>query len=53
MDIEEQVDLVLDALEEFATKECPYCNLGVGPDVSYDDIRRWLKKRKEAIPTPK
>lgn len=53
MSIEKQIDLILDALLEFATKECPVCNRNVEPDISAEDIRRWLKKREEAIPNSK
>ena len=41
------IELIQEALIEFAQSRCPYCQAYIGPDDYIDrkDIERWLRKR--------
>jgi len=51
IDYYDAIDLVMDALSELTIHECPFCNHYIGVDeyITEDDIRDWLRDRKDVI----
>jgi len=44
MDEHYLIELILDALAEFAHRECPYCQSYLDKHIDEEDIRQWLRK---------